>query len=525
MSSSQNHTIQRQIIDVHLTHKKYATEVQDQLSEVYREAVIPMLDRICSTLMPGAELLRIDQLEIDVGTLNPNNLQEDFLRQVKTHLEEEFTKIVYKAKNGIAQDKVQFLPLGKWPKQSSPEAPLGAFAMLLEFFETGVIPWKFKNESIPWSKVQRILWTQEWPSSVVQRMKANLRYENIRQRVFYFIPSEHLVDFFEKVYPDQTELIFTLLEDVKQFLKEVTLNWSPSHRINPVLLNHFFNHNILQHSESSVSSDVQGFVQDVLKEYLKKNHLKLTALPKKMRSVKWQFFDKITIETLLGTLNEEALNIKSSKDKFMDSTKILSKSGSLNNLEEPTKEQLKNINKDLYRQRSKTNYEEVESFYPDNAGLILVWPYLQIFFRELGLLDERNQFKDETTQWKAVHLLAEISFGEERPEEEDFLLNKIICGLRPEDFVPPEFDLTETEKEECTHLLQVLISNWPVLKKTSLVGLQKTFIQREGILSKKHDGWEVQIERKAFDIVLERLTWPIAVIRLAWLNDTIHVKW
>ena len=69
------------------------------------------------------------------------------------------------------------------------------------------------------------------------------------------------------------------------------------------------------------------------------------------------------------------------------------------------------------------------------------------------------------------------------------VLNKILCDMAVEDFLPEETELSDLEKEEAAHLCQVVIDNWKVLKNTSVDGFRKAFLQRDGLLSKDKDGW------------------------------------
>jgi len=134
-------------------------------------------------------------------------------------------------------------------------------------------------------------------------------------------------------------------------------------------------------------------------------------------------------------------------------------------------------------------------------------------------------FKHEEAQWRAIHLLYFLATGNEATEEQELLLPKLMCDCPIDAFVLTHFELSDQEKEECHHLLETLIKNWSVLKKTSVKGLQTTFIQREGMLSRDGNVWLVQIERTSLDILLERLNWSISNIKLPWNDYLIQVKW
>jgi hypothetical protein len=91
--------------------------------------------------------------------------------------------------------------------------------------------------------------------------------------------------------------------------------------------------------------------------------------------------------------------------------------------------------------------------------------------------------------------------------------------------VPFDVQLKQEEIEECHNLQSVVLERWEVLKTTNPEALRKGFLQREGRLSNKGNGWHVFIERETLDIMLDRLPWSISIISLPWRNDLIYVEW
>ena len=165
-----------------------------------------------------------------------------------------------------------------------------------------------------------------------------------------------------------------------------------------------------------------------------------------------------------------------------------------------------------------------ESLTVNNAGLIIVWPYLQAFFTGLDLMKDRLFLNDEMSI-KAVHLLHYLTFKSEAGDETTWMLNKLLCGLSESEFIPEEMNLTSEEMDECENLLTALIKNWPVLKNTSPDSLRNTFLQRNGLLARNENGWVLKIERQAFDILLDKLNWTISTVKLPWNNYMIHTEW
>lgn len=167
---------------------------------------------------------------------------------------------------------------------------------------------------------------------------------------------------------------------------------------------------------------------------------------------------------------------------------------------------------------------EVESEHINNAGLVLLWPFLVMFFERLNLVKDKKFINDEA-KYRAIHLLQYLATEQEETPENDLLFNKILCGTDIYEPIPIGFKITENEIEECNALLQSVIDNWTVLKNTSIHALRTTFLQKEGILSKQTNGWKLYIERTTIDVLLDRLPWGISMILLPWSNKMIYVEW
>ncbi len=158
-----------------------------------------------------------------------------------------------------------------------------------------------------------------------------------------------------------------------------------------------------------------------------------------------------------------------------------------------------------------------------NAGIVLLQPFIPQLFSVLKITDaERKIIIDQP---KACRLLSFLA-GDVEEEETLYPLYKILCGLRPDEFIPLQTtNLTEPEQEECTVLLQQVIKHWSALKATSTSTLQQTFFQRTGKLSKNENQWLLQVEQKTEDVLLQFLPWSYSVIRYPWMPQPLFTEW
>jgi hypothetical protein len=163
--------------------------------------------------------------------------------------------------------------------------------------------------------------------------------------------------------------------------------------------------------------------------------------------------------------------------------------------------------------------------YLSDAGLVLLHPFFPTLFKELGFT-EGKAFKNFEAQVRAVHLLHFIVCGEEQPPEYRLLLPKLLCGLPLNAPIAQVVELDEKERAEAIALMEAAIRHWGALGNASPDGLREGFLQREGKLEKRADGWRLIVERKTIDVLLDRLPWGIGMVVLPWMGgEVVRVEW
>lgn len=171
-----------------------------------------------------------------------------------------------------------------------------------------------------------------------------------------------------------------------------------------------------------------------------------------------------------------------------------------------------------------TNNRKIDELYIDNAGLILLHPFLPQFFTTIDFT-EKDEWKDETSQHMAVKALHYLVHGEEVYDESRYPLNKILCGLHPSDVVVDCGALSNETKMAGEVLLSDLIDHWKQLKNTGTEAFRQTFLQRAGKLMRVDEGWLLQVEAKTVDVLLSYLPWGVGVVKLPWMKEMLYVEW
>lgn len=166
-----------------------------------------------------------------------------------------------------------------------------------------------------------------------------------------------------------------------------------------------------------------------------------------------------------------------------------------------------------------------ESLYVENAGLVLIWPYMKLLFERLDLL-EGEKFRDQAASFRAAHVLQFIVTGKTETPEHLLSLNKLLCGIPFSNPLSEGITLSDEETTLIEGLMQAVNQAWKPLSNSSIHALRETFLQREGMIIFETDRIVLKVERKSgVDALLESLPWSFSVISLPWLKKGIYVEW
>ncbi|MCP4117492.1 MAG: hypothetical protein GY737_19280 [Desulfobacteraceae bacterium] len=167
----------------------------------------------------------------------------------------------------------------------------------------------------------------------------------------------------------------------------------------------------------------------------------------------------------------------------------------------------------------------MDLFHIHNAGMVLLAPFFPSVFRDLNYVNEENQFVDDKTKIRAIHFTQFLVTGKNFPAESDLVLNKILCGLEPEEPLERFLSLDEKERDVAMDLLLSAIGHWKALKKTSAPVFRNTFLRHFGILDSRDESWRLRVERTTIDVLIDSLPWTISVIKHPWMHKPVMVEW
>lgn len=165
---------------------------------------------------------------------------------------------------------------------------------------------------------------------------------------------------------------------------------------------------------------------------------------------------------------------------------------------------------------------EAKTYLINNAGLILIHPFLKQFFATCGFLNEENKIIKPT---EAVHLLHYIATKKEQQFESNLLVEKFLCNIPIHQPIERRVLLSDELKEKSEELLKAVVQSWDVLKNSSTDLIRYEFIQRQGKLDLTKEHPTIIVERKTQDILLSKLPWSVSLCKLPWMHTLIFTEW
>lgn len=170
------------------------------------------------------------------------------------------------------------------------------------------------------------------------------------------------------------------------------------------------------------------------------------------------------------------------------------------------------------------SFSDSDHMYVDNSGLVILAPFLDSLFTRLGLMREA-QFESPEDRHRAVGLLQYLAAGDVAPLEHSVPLNKVLCGLDVREVFDFGDPVTDREAEECTDLLVAAIEHATVFGDISTAGFQGTFLHRRGALSSEPGTWVLRVEGETYDVVLDQVPWSFDWVALPWMSAPLRVQW
>lgn len=472
------HIIRQQHLHVDLNGSESdGRALQSRLSDLYHHWLMPALERALDRCAPPDAHLYIDRLEIDAGTLSLDRLEHDLADVVAQAIE----KLIPTQPPSVQLVPTANLIVGEY--RTTQQAIQEAF---LYFLKTGSLPWSFH---LPADQTLEQAVLNSWQEST----PVNVDFRSINEPIRFALAS-----------PNARKRL--VLQFSSAFLKRIV---------------------------SRLFAPGKSIDIDQILEILHRFAIKSEAVTYLERQLWETVFGYVAAEK---PISEEAVIRQTWRNLPMSIRKNEELAKSLERhwpglttfpLADETSEKHSNVAKspvklDTTRLSPETRLDTKEDLYIDNAGLVLLYPFLPQLFSALGMTDAEKLLEPD----RALSLLHFLATGQLIAPEYKLLLPKLLCNVVLDVPVDSNVVLTDAAKEEAEALLGAVIRHWGALGNTSIDGLRGEFLVRPGKLSVRYDGdWLLQVEASTVDILLDQLPWGIGMIKLPWMERVLWVEW
>ena len=458
--------IYRLTFDVDLPPSIGENEAMTEAESCCETYVLPTVDEVLSRFADYN--IDIEHVDLDLGKVS----KEELPRVLRNLLEEEIVKRLYHGSDDVEEIAIR----GHGPIETKSASELD----WMSYLYTGVVPWTYEDserdlaEQVTQEVFSR-LDDKDWMASFFGRLSTN---DAAFYRFFNLFSSDRIGDLLNAPF---------FAEALK---KEVHDDLTPQK------LNSLDKQQLLALSYAMIKVDEQ------------KEEQKIEAIIDQGKAYKAEKQQQIVAQ------REEAEEQQQIVVKITDVERLEDRADGFDKMVSSMKQQL-------------LMFDEAfeEHCLVDDAGLVILHPFLPTLFERLGYLDEERKFSSLAHQERAAHLLRWIA-GFALPHlDYQMALEKVLCDLPLSYPIDSEIELTDLEKEEGVQVLRSVCQYWPPLNGTSPEGLQQSFMRRKAIIVYEDNTWMVRVEGQAIDILLDDLPWEISLLLLPWKEEMIMVEW
>jgi hypothetical protein len=559
--SNTQHVIRRLTFEIQIPSEEQGFSTQEMISDLFNSVLLRQLETLLDSMDSRHEVISIDKLEIDLGSITENVLEQEIPLKLGEQLTEKLQEVIMSARLSRAGEA----------KARSSEASVtikpadkSKLDLLLHFLQTGTMPWWARNEEKHVS-VLIVKLLEESPTQLRGALDQIFRNENYKKRFIYQLPDPLITEVLKLYNRSFSEFSANAVNDICTIHGRNSFTSLSSQALRLRCWSYFIQQ-ALQGNTISRATQKAQHLRTLIKELQPEGDAILFVIKKARQMQDEQMLRTLDFADLLviarkqiddqkkneGTNRKAKKNVK--KKSYIKEEKNPEEAGTSepgDHADEHTAPEAKeSIEKDhagpandeakkqeerelllgqlkeAFSIEDKEAIEDVlaDGIYINNAGLVIIWPYILPFFRKLELV-KGNEFISQETRHRGVHILQYLASGNETAaEEHELILNKLLCGIDPGEPISAFTSLGPTERSECEQLLANIITNWNALKNISAESLRSTFFIKEGILQ-KDNGWRLRIERTAVDMLIDRLPWGISMIKLPWNEELIHVEW
>lgn len=495
------HSIQKVFLEIDTSSMQMANSIKDNLAVFIQNELVPILEKQFNLIENSDnQIVQIEKLEISVESnsqktdlfFSNNEAKNDIKIQIEKQIQE-----------GLSKLKNTSIPTEKKLKTHTLSPQEKTIKTLLHFIENGTLPWWISKgddiyflENIPQEEIAKESFSIPFRKLIQEkRIQKRIINQFSNDDIIFIINSLLNTKITKKALPSNNILPFINKKqhDFKQLFWQMVFDFMIDKKPEEIVT--FYHKNEAGFSSEKFSFEL--FIKAM------KSVFSFDLNEKELVKIKKEFEHSDKIKPII---RPESKNSSEKENSNSGIEKFQSK-----------KEQIQE--KEDYFHEENTNSK---SCYVQNAGLIILHPFLKEMLKKCGLINDNNTISDKEL---AAHLLHYAATKKENDYEHAMIFEKFLCGIPMQQSIQREIKIDDNHKQQVEELLLSVVQHWSALKNTSTDVLRTEFLQREGKLDWSESNPKLTIERKTQDLLLEKIPWNINIIKIPWMDKLIYTQW
>ncbi|WP_413667096.1 contractile injection system tape measure protein [Mucilaginibacter sp. Mucisp86] len=491
------HIIHKLVLDIEVPHRDAARKAQDEAVRYFELVLLKKLEQLLDDMDVPAHVL-IDKIDLNLGA----GKLEDVFEQLQASLAKALEPVLNPAVLPGSDEPDNEISYSLLTEEQQ------TFSVFVYFLDTGRLPWYvvasaewLQHEDIWLSKLSGLLINDK--SYQVKLIKLFKGSQLILSRLF----SQFSITFIKKLAPVLLNIdARELQEKLDAAIGEIRALASGQSTGDQAALS---------------SAELTGKTEHIIEKLLLMIFLRTGNNDFPGSSAAHKKLAALWYENLNGSGAMPTLNLIQIAETVIQSAE--------NKPVQPANKLVQPVNKpvvtpDHASETEMKKEEELEGRYVNQAGLVLLHPFLEYFFKDFGLLQD-NDFVDLPARQLAIHLLHYLGTGNVKGFEYDLGFEKFLCSWPAREPLERDIEIPQRMLDEGDNMLRTVIKYWKALKNTSPGGLREGFLIRKGKLIEAEQPVRLIVERMDLDILLSSLPWGIGVIKLPWMDGPFYVEW
>ena len=480
----QDHIIQKVFVEITVNNKEKALSIKEDINSFLSVDVFPQIEKYINALEYKLEghTLQIPRLELDLD-VKSGSLDTELKDKIVQLFKEELSEIVKSTE--ISNQETENDSKAYWVHNQ--EKMIQTF---IYFLENGSMPWwNSDKKSISFLEPEifdSLISTHNFEKSIIPVLSK----QYVKDRMINQLSDDQIAQLCLTVLKNKP-LKINLEQNIISYISKL------DHK------DRFITWQLILNALSEYLSSSKTNLQEYLLQHLSKIEATGFLQTKTNRQ------NLKTIVQIFPFVKENEI-VESIKNQVIDSPE---------NITETLIETINLENETAYEDLSQNN----NGHYIQNAGLILIHPFLKIFFEHCNLIHPKTQ--QLTDPELCAHLLHYIATGKTNAPEYDMVFEKFLCNIPINKSINKYIKLSRKHKTQAKKVIESVQHNWNPMKKASVALLQNEFFQRSGKLVITDSDYTLNVERKTQDILLDKLTWGISFVKLPWQKKFIFVNW